>query len=245
MHVSSQWYTLSTISITLSEKNRKNLWLCFIQRKSLIAADSKEFTYLIDTFQLSPQQCEQFIQYAQLLKNASKEFNLTTITDDASIIQYHFIDSLMVSNYIDMKTIKQCADVGTGGGFPGIPLKILYPHLSMVLIEVTEKKIRFLEDVIQQLGLSSVEIVNLDWRTFLRTTSYPIELFVARASLHSDELLKMFKPACVYQQATLVYWASASWNAQPEEKKFIKEERSYRVGTKERRLIFFTNPIGS
>ena len=122
-------------------------------------------------------------------------------------MQYHFIDSLIVANYIDLTTIKSIADVGTGGGFPGIPLKILYPHLSMTLIEVTEKKIRFLENVVAQLGLSSVEIVNLDWRTFLRKTSSPIDLFVSRASLHSDELLKMFKPSCVYKQATLVYWA--------------------------------------
>ena len=154
-----------------------------------------------------------------MLKAASQEFNLTTITDDAAIMQYHFLDSLIVAKYVDFTAIKSIADVGTGGGFPGIPLKILYPHLSLTLIEVTEKKIRFLENVVAQLGLSSVETVNLDWRTFLRKTSSPIDLFVSRASLHADELLKMFKPSCVYKNATLAYWSAISWQPRNTRKK--------------------------
>ncbi len=196
---------------------------------------------LAQEFHLSPRQIEQFAQYATLLKKASKEFNITTITDDAAMVNYHFKDSLMVTNYLDFSTINYCADVGTGGGFPGLPLKIRYPDLPMILIEVTEKKIRFLEMVIQELGLTNIEVCNLDWRTFLRKTSYPIDLFLARASLQPIDLIKIFKPSSLYKNATIVYWAAEHWQPGAVENFYISQERGYSVGDKERKLVFFKN----
>lgn len=201
----------------------------------------KELNLLAQEFRLTGHQVDQFAQYALLLKKASQEFNITTITHDKDMVSYHFKDSLMISNYCDFKTITGCADVGSGGGFPGLPLKILFPDIPMILIEVNEKKIHFLKEVIQTLVLPKIEVCTLDWRTFLRKTLYPIDLFLSRASLHPDELLKMFKPSSPYKQAKLVYWASEQWNPQENEKQYIAQEQEYRVGNRKRRFIFFSN----
>ncbi len=116
----------------------------------------------------------------------NEKTNITRITSLADILEYHYRDALHLDRFIDMQQIKTICDIGTGGGIPGIPLKIKYPHLHVVLIEVNGKKIAFLRDLIETLGLKNVEIVDLDWRTFLRQTNMPIDLFVARASLPVD-----------------------------------------------------------
>ena len=79
----------------------------------------------------------------------------------------------------------------------------------------------------------------MDWRTFLRKTDEPIELFVSRASLHTDELMRMFKPSCPYNNRQLVYWASVEWQITKQEEPFFEREIEYMVKTKKRRLIFF------
>ena len=71
---------------------------------------------------------------------------------------------------VDLNKVKVIVDVGSGAGFPGIPLKILFPHLGIILIEVNKKKQRFLQTVIRILELKDIEVCGLDWRTFLRKT---------------------------------------------------------------------------
>lgn len=188
---------------------------------------------------LSEKQIEQFQTYANLLIEWNNKINLTAITDISSVVDYHFSDSLALSKFVDMSTITTLADVGTGAGFPGLPLKIKYPHLNVTLIEVNHKKIKFLEFVVKSLGLKNVTITDLDWRTFLRTTQESIELFVARASLHEDELIRMFKPSCFYNKSQLVYWASTKWECGAKQKPFLQKEEQYHVGQKKRKLAFF------
>lgn len=189
---------------------------------------------------LSDYQREQFHSYATLLLDNNEHINLTSITDSADVIHYHFQDSIKIRNYIDFTTVRSICDVGTGGGFPGIPLKILFPHLNVVLIEVTNKKIDFLMKVIHNLKLENIEICSLDWRTFLRKTAYSIDLFVARASLHPAELIRIFKPTCFYNSSRLVYWASSQWIMGQDEGVYFWKEFNYSVGVKNRRFIFFT-----
>ncbi len=135
--------------------------------------------------------------------------------------------------------VAMIADVGSGAGFPGIPLKILFPQIKVILIEVSKKKIEFLTTVIQRLGLQECQVYDLDWRTFLRKTAEPISVFVSRASLHTDELIRMFKPSCIYNDRLLVYWASKDWAITPLEKPFFACEELYTIKQKRRRLIFF------
>jgi 16S rRNA (guanine527-N7)-methyltransferase len=187
-------------------------------------------------------QLGQFKRYAELLISWNELFNLTAVIGTEKIITRHFEDSMHLGQIIDMDKVSMIADVGSGAGFPGIPLKIKYPHLTVALIEVTHKKAEFLNHVIDELKLEATDVAPLDWRTFIRTTRYPVDLFVARASLQPEELMRMFKPGCGYNMAKLVYWASKDWQPTEEEAPFIKEDKAYQVGDKKRRYIIFAKP---
>lgn len=191
---------------------------------------------------LTQEQLDQFKKYEELLREWNELFNLTAITTTPKIITHHFQDSLRIADFIPMQTISMIADVGSGAGFPGIPLKIKFPHLKVLLIEVTHKKIEFLHHVIKGLGLENIEVTPHDWRTFLRTTHYAIDLFVARASLQPGELMRLFKPGCVYNNSTLIYWSSQEWQPTDQEKLFIQEEKEYLIDDKKRRYIIFKKP---
>lgn len=188
---------------------------------------------------LSDQQAQQFRRYLDLLIAWNEDINLTSIESIATIISHHFQDSLSVAQEVTFKEGDALCDVGTGAGFPGIPLKIKYPFLKVVLIEVQHKKRQFLQAVIDALGLENVEISSWDWRTFLRKTNYPITYFLARASLRPDELIRLFKPSSPYRHAELIYWASRDWQIGQEESPFFRKEYPYSIDHKKRRLIFF------
>lgn len=212
-------------------------------------ADSKamvdtKFTQIWNTFvsqeKLSEKAAQQFERYLNLLLQWNEDFNLTAITQPHKIVLDHFQDSLKIGEFINIADMHTIVDVGSGGGFPGIPLKIKYPHVHVVLIEVTHKKISFLQHVIEELGLEGIEVYALDWRTFLRTTQYEgVDLFMSRASLHTDELMRVFKPSCPYNQATLVYWASEEWQPGKVDTPYVSHEYKYQIGNKKRRFIVF------
>jgi 16S rRNA (guanine527-N7)-methyltransferase len=188
--------------------------------------------------ELTTRQQEQFQQYAQLLVDWNSKFNITAITDGDDIVRDHFQDSLAIRRFVDFSAKRGIADVGSGGGFPGLPLKICYPDIPFVLIEVNNKKVQFLQEVIRQLELPSIEVSTLDWRTFLKNTEYDLDLFTARASLQPEELVRFLSPACRYADASLVYWASDAWQPSEKVKKLIKSTESYRIGNKRRKFIF-------
>ncbi len=193
---------------------------------------------------LTKVQQDQFQAYYRLLVETNELHNLTTITDLKKVLADHFDDSLALEKFVNCSELSALADVGTGAGFPALPLKIAYPHLSLVLIEVNHKKIQFLKMVVEVLGLSDVIISDLDWRTFLRKTDYSIDLFCSRASLAPEELIRMFKPSCAYRNATLVYWASQHWEPVAAVIPCIERKEAYEVDTKMRQLIFLRgNPL--
>lgn len=196
---------------------------------------------LVKEYALTKTQTDMLSRYLELLIEWNNKFNLTAITDPKGIIQYHFNDSLALSKYIDFTTIQSTADIGTGGGFPGIPLKILFPHLQTILIEVSNKKRTFLEYVINEFKLDNVIVYPHDWRTFLRNTEYNVDYFFARASLQPEELIRIFKPTSVYRNATLIYWASKQWVPEKKEAPFLEKEVSYTIDNKQRKFVFFQN----
>jgi 16S rRNA (guanine(527)-N(7))-methyltransferase RsmG len=200
---------------------------------------AKEWDEFVLREQLTPRQAEQFHHYMRELKIQSSMINLTTITTPKNIIAFHFCDSLELRRCIDMSTVQSLCDVGAGGGFPGIPLKIMFPHLRLILIEVNKKKIHFLETMIKDLGLENCEIYPLDWRTFLRKTQYDIDLFCTRASLQLDELIRMFKPSSPYKTKKLVYWASSLWQAEQKVQPFVERECPYSSNNRSLKLVFF------
>lgn len=209
------------------------------ENKELDHFKNVQWQQFIQSEQLTPAQSEQFQMYLIHLLATNDQMNLTTIVKPDDIIAYHFQDSLRIGSFIDMSLIHGIADVGAGGGFPGIPLKIKYPHLKMVLIEVNTKKARFLQEVIDMLGLDDIQVCTLDWRTFLRKTNFKIDVFVARASLSMEELFRLFKPGCRYNKAGLIYWASADWKLNPLYSSYLVKEEKYTVKNRNRRFAFF------
>ena len=111
---------------------------------------------------LSPGQLEQFEVYYRELVDWNRRINLTSITDYEEVQVKHFLDSLTVTTAINPKDAGKSLrviDVGTGAGLPGIPLKILLPGIRLTLLEATAKKAKFIEHLIERLGLDDVEIV--------------------------------------------------------------------------------------
>lgn len=208
--------------------------------KDRVRSDDKAWAEFVEHINPTPEQLDQFKRYADYLLERNESFNLTALKDISSVVRYHFMDSLALGKAYDMASISSIADIGSGAGFPGIPLKIMYPHLNVVLIEVTHKKQEFLNEVIRILGLKNIEVNGLDWRTFLRNTDYKIDMFVTRAALDDLELMRMFRATCMYNKAQLVYWASKEWEANPKSAPHVKTITNYSVGNKDRRLVFIS-----
>lgn len=189
---------------------------------------------------LSPRQLQQFQDYYRLLIEANELFNITAITDLESVIAYHFQDSITLKDSLDLTKIGSLCDIGSGGGFPGIPLKIIYPHIDVTLLEVSQKKGVFLRQVIEKLELLNIDVCDLDWRNFLRQADGEIELFCARASLHPDELLRVFSGSSPYQNSNLVYWASQDWQPTKKESPLLRSTHRYAVGDRQRKYCIFS-----
>lgn len=109
---------------------------------------------------LTEKQIEQFGKYYELLVEWNKVMNLTGITEFDEVMQKHFVDSVAAAKYAEMEKVNSLIDVGTGAGFPGIPLKIVYPHIQVTLLDSLNKRIKFLEEVVDNLGLTGIETVH-------------------------------------------------------------------------------------
>ncbi len=132
---------------------------------------------------LSDKQRELFDLYYEILTDWNSKMNLTAITDKDEVWLKHFEDSLSLEQMIDLNEVDTVIDVGTGAGFPGIPLKIVYPHLRLTLLDSLDKRVRFLDNVINQLGLQDVEAVHGRAEDMARQKDYreKFDLCVSRA----------------------------------------------------------------
>ncbi|MFH1644036.1 MAG: 16S rRNA (guanine(527)-N(7))-methyltransferase RsmG [bacterium] len=190
---------------------------------------------------LTDDQINQFKKYYEILDEWNQKINLTAIKDLSGVVRQHFIDSMALTKFKDLKKIKSIADIGAGAGFPAIPLKILYPHLAVLLIETNHKKQEFLHFLLEELDLKDVEICEIDWRTFLRTTKGDIDLFVSRAAMDEVELCRMFKANSDYKNAELVYWVTEMWEPEKKVEKYLQDLKEYALGKKIRKLSFWKN----
>ena len=132
---------------------------------------------------LSDKQKEQFDKFYELLVEWNKVMNLTGITEYEEVNEKHFVDSLSIVKAIDMRDVKSVIDIGTGAGFPGIPLKIAFPHLKVVLLDSLNKRINFLNTVIEELGLENIQTIHGRAEDFAKQLAYreQFDLCVSRA----------------------------------------------------------------
>lgn len=105
-------------------------------------------------------QMEQFETYYRLLVEWNEKMNLTGITERAAVYEKHFFDSLTLATAADLRQAESLADIGSGAGFPSLPLKIVFPHLKITIVDALAKRIRFLEEVVSALVLSGVECLH-------------------------------------------------------------------------------------
>lgn len=135
------------------------------------------------SYTLSDQQCEQFAFYYQLLVETNRSLNLTAITEESEVYLKHFYDSLTLLKVHSFATTNQLIDIGTGAGFPGIPLKILFPDLEVVLLDSLRKRVDFLQTVVEQLALSKIKVIHGRAEDWARKEAYreQFDVAVARA----------------------------------------------------------------
>lgn len=123
----------------------------------LMKKDLEEFNIL-----LNEQQINQFYKYYELLKEWNSFMNLTTIIEFDEVLKKHFVDSLSLVKVIPDLSQKDYSliDIGTGAGFPGIPLKIVFSNLKITLLDSLNKRVQFLNEVINQLGLENITVIH-------------------------------------------------------------------------------------
>ncbi len=161
----------------------------------------REKEILINSFQnngvsLSDSQADQFLQYYNMLIEKNKVMNLTAITDFEDVVEKHFLDSVSLNRVSDLSQKLSIMDLGTGAGFPGIPLKILYPQLNITLADSLNKRIGFLNEVIESLKLKDIESVHGRAEDLARNSFYreQYDVCVSRAVANLSVLAEYCLP---------------------------------------------------
>ncbi|MFC6463594.1 16S rRNA (guanine(527)-N(7))-methyltransferase RsmG [Marinilactibacillus sp. GCM10026970] len=146
---------------------------------------------------ITDEKMTQFKLYLELLQEWNEKINLTAITEQEEVYLKHFYDSLTAGLYVDFsKGVHSLCDVGSGAGFPSIPLKILYPELSITIVDSLKKRINFLEVVVDALNLTDVELLHDRAETFGQNKQYraTYDFVTARAVARMSVLAELCLP---------------------------------------------------
>lgn len=146
--------------------------------------------------EIKNEKLEKLLVYMDFLVEYNKKVNLTAIRDKNEIILKHFIDSLAIVNYLEIKKDFRVIDIGTGAGFPGVPIKIFCPEIKIDLLDATEKKIRFLEKLKRELDLKEIRCINMRAEDFIKKEGIreSYDLCVSRAVAKLNVLSEICLP---------------------------------------------------
>lgn len=144
--------------------------------------------------ELSIDQQIQFEKYYNLLIDWNKKINLTSITNKEEVYLKHFYDCIAITKIIDLKSFDTLCDIGSGAGFPGIVLKIIFPDLKITLIDSLNKRISFLNEVIKELNLEKIIAVHARAEEFAKYNIECFDVVTARAVSHLSTLLEYGVP---------------------------------------------------
>ncbi len=144
--------------------------------------------------ELTEQQKKQLKKYYEMLVEYNQHMNLTGITEESDVYLKHFYDSLTLEKAIHLEKMHTLCDIGTGAGFPGLVLKIVFPNLKVTLVDSLNKRILFLQDVIQELGLKEVEAIHVRAEEFAKNHREQYDVVTSRAVANLSLLSEISLP---------------------------------------------------
>ncbi len=158
--------------------------------------NKEQFIYEINQLGISitNQQMEQLDKYYKLLLEWNQKINLTRIIEEKEVYLKHFYDSLTLMKAIDLRKNLTLLDVGTGAGFPGIVLKIVFPNLKIVLVDSLLKRIKYLNVVIEELKLKDIEAIHIRIEDYIKK-NIKFDVVTSRAVANMTKLYNYCMPA--------------------------------------------------
>lgn len=173
---------------------------------------------------LSEQQKDQFDRYYEMLVEWNRVMNLTGITEYEEVNLKHFTDSLTIVRIKNMMEAETLTDIGTGAGFPGIPIKIAFPHMKITLLDSLNKRIKFLNAVIEELGLQNVTTLHGRAEDYAKKEEYreKSDICVSRAVANLSTLSEYCLPFVKKNGSFISYKSGASDRELEESKKAIQ-----------------------
>ena len=144
--------------------------------------------------EITEEKLDKLNKYYEMLIEYNKVINLTAITEKEDVYLKHFYDSLTISKIIDLNNEENLCDIGTGAGFPGIVLKIFYPNLKVVLIDSLNKRINFLNNVIEELKLKDIVAIHSRIEDYAKDNREKFDVVTARAVAQLNILVELALP---------------------------------------------------